>query len=119
MASPKPQAHENAGRVIQFLGILGVIGIAGFLINSSLSESSRLHRLFESAEIIGLLVTLLVVTILIIIVGGAVRKHKEWARIVAMLYAAILLLGFPIGTIIGVYILWNLALKWKVGSSPT
>jgi hypothetical protein len=42
--------------------------------------------------------------------GFGLRKFKPWARIVATIIAAIGLIGFPIGTIIGGYILylmWN------------
>ena len=113
MASAKP--HENVGRVIQFLGLMLVVGLAGFLITR---EAPALDALVESPEHIGLLVVMFAFSVFIIYTGSAVRQHKQWARMVGMLYAVLILLGFPIGTIIGVYILWNLGRKWKESSSP-
>jgi hypothetical protein len=43
-----------------------------------------------------------------IIAGIGLLKHKEWARILALILSAISLLEFPIGTIIGIYGLWVL-----------
>jgi hypothetical protein len=116
MPSLKP--HDNVGRVIQLLGLLSVVGIGGFLLTSGLREPPAPHAPSESAELIGLLVVMLVFSIFIIYVGRALRQHKEWARMVGMLYAVLILLAFPVGTIIGVYILWKLGLKWKESSPP-
>ena len=41
-------------------------------------------------------------------VGAAMRKLRPWARIVGIVFAAIGLLGFPVGTVINVYILYLL-----------
>lgn len=41
-------------------------------------------------------------------VGAALRKFRPWARIVGIVFAALGLLGFPLGTMINVYILYLL-----------
>ena len=43
-----------------------------------------------------------------IITGWGLWTLKSWARIVALILAAISLLSFPIGTIIGIVALWYL-----------
>ena len=35
--------------------------------------------------------------------GSALRKHRPWARIAIIVLSIINLLGFPIGTIVGIY----------------
>jgi hypothetical protein len=40
--------------------------------------------------------------------GAALRKLRPWARIVGIVFAALGLLGFPVGTVINVYILYLL-----------
>lgn len=49
-----------------------------------------------------------VLAILYIITGWGLWTLKSWARIVAIILAVISLLSFPIGTIIGIVILWYL-----------
>lgn len=48
-------------------------------------------------------------SVLHFLTGLALRKFKPWARIVAIVFAAIGLLLFPVGTLIGGYILYLLA----------
>jgi hypothetical protein len=38
-----------------------------------------------------------------VMAGMALRKHRPWARIAIIILSIINLLGFPIGTIIGIY----------------
>ena len=49
-----------------------------------------------------------VLAIFYIITGWGLWTLKSWARIVAIILAVISLLSFPIGTIIGIVILWYL-----------
>ncbi len=44
--------------------------------------------------------------------GKAIKEHKEWGRKVGIGYGAIQLLGFPLGTLLGAYILWCLIKGW-------
>lgn len=43
-----------------------------------------------------------------IVVGWGLWTMKSWARIVAIILAVISLLSFPVGTIIGIIVLWYL-----------
>ena len=50
----------------------------------------------------------LIIGILYIITGLGLWTMKPWARIIAIILAIISLLSFPIGTIIGILVLWYL-----------
>jgi hypothetical protein len=43
-----------------------------------------------------------------IIAGIGLLRHREWARILAMVLSAFMLIGFPFGTAIGIYAFWVL-----------
>ena len=43
-----------------------------------------------------------------IIIGWGILNYKSWARILGIILAIINLIGFPIGTAIGIYTLWVL-----------
>lgn len=42
------------------------------------------------------------------------REGKSWARISSTVIACLMLLGFPVGTIIGVYLLVNTLRPWDL-----
>jgi hypothetical protein len=46
-------------------------------------------------------------------VGGAARQKKPWARVTSIIIGIIALLGFPLGTIIGIYLLVNAVPAWS------
>jgi membrane-bound ClpP family serine protease len=56
--------------------------------------------------------------------GASARQH--WARVASIMVAVLMLLGFPVGTIIGIYLLMNGIPSWdnenasasRVASSP-
>jgi len=45
--------------------------------------------------------------------GKAIREHRSWSRIVGIALAVVFLVGFPLGTMIGGYIIWCLATGWS------
>ena len=58
----------------------------------------------------GIAVTILALTFAVpsIICGWGLLKRRRWARILAIVLAAISLIEFPVGTVFGVYVLWVL-----------
>ena len=58
--------------------------------------------------LLGVGIIAFVFAIFYIITGWGLWTMKSWARIVAMILAVISLLSFPIGTIIGIIVLWYL-----------
>jgi hypothetical protein len=61
--------------------------------------------------VIGLPIALFVIMLsLIDIIGGiGVLKHKNWARYLIMIRSVLGLFNFPIGTALGIYCIWVLA----------
>ena len=59
---------------------------------------------------------LFVIGVVNIFVGLGLWKFKNWARIVAIVFAVISLLSFPIGTIIGIAIIYLLVFEKTVKS---
>lgn len=45
--------------------------------------------------------------------AAAVLKGKSWARMGSMVVGGLMLLGFPIGTLIGVYLIYNAKDGWS------
>jgi hypothetical protein len=61
---------------------------------------------------------MLIISTLLLITNKAIEDHKYWARIGGIIFGAILLIGFPILTALGIYILWGLIKGWDT-TEPT
>ncbi len=46
------------------------------------------------------------------------RLGKPWARVSSIVISVLLLLGFPIGTLIGIYLLFNTWRPWERSPQP-
>jgi hypothetical protein len=109
--------YEKAGKTIRFLGWLSLA--SGFLViliiaipnnileSSPKSIASFLPLLFILAVTVG-------ISILQLNIGRAIQEHKNWGRVAGIILGIVQLFGFPIGTIIGVYILWCLIKGWDL-----
>jgi protein-S-isoprenylcysteine O-methyltransferase Ste14 len=78
----------------------------------------------QPVGIVGAIVPLLVtfgfgfgVSIFQMYLGKAIKAHKEWSRMVGIILAFLALFAFPIGTLIGGYILWCLIGGWSIPDS--
>lgn len=92
------------------LGIGAMFGIAGVAGAAADSEDALALPILGLTG--GLVTTFLVVLSLPgIIAGFGLLAYKSWARILAIVLSALQLLGFPFGTIIGIYALWVLLNK--------
>ncbi|WP_411879410.1 hypothetical protein [Polaromonas sp. YR568] len=64
----------------------------------------------HSASVIGTIVLILLLGLAHGVIAFGAARSAPWARTSSMVIGCVLLLGFPIGTAIGVYLLANL--KW-------
>lgn len=102
--------HEKAGRVIRLMALLGLVGVIGMGLAVALPAMSA-----ASGD---LFIVLLPVVLMLALVAGlfylgvAVMRHEGWARVLGILWGLIALLGFPIGTLAGGYVLWQLIMNW-------
>ena len=113
----KMPACVKAGRVFRLLGWLQLV--AGVLLvvalaAPQLAKGGVSARVFVAMSLplaffIGLGVAHL-------LVGSALKQHKGWARIAGIVYGALALIGIPIGTIIGAFLLLWLVKQWDDGT---
>jgi hypothetical protein len=107
--------YVQAGRLIRFLAwlqLVALIGIATAIIVPIVTSGKGMIAqvsLFEALAI----ALVLGIAKLFFVLGTAVKEHKEWARKVGIGLGILLLFGFPIGTIVGAYILWALIKGWQ------
>ena len=66
-------------------------------------------------DFIGILVLLIFFFLLHYFIGKGAKEKKAWAKVCSVIIAIILLFGFPIGTIIGIYLLINNS-GWEASS---
>ncbi len=112
------ETHVKALGILQILlGALGVLlalfimlvfgGVAG-IVGASGDEGAEI-----AVPIISLVGTVAVTFILIlavpgIVVGIGLLKFRQWARVLGIILSILLLIHFPLGTVVGVYGLWVL-----------
>ena len=63
---------------------------------------------FAGPVFTGIALTFITIPTVNIIAGIGLMKYREWARILTLILAAFMLIGFPFGTAIGIYAFWVL-----------
>lgn len=93
-----------AGVIVALLGLFlfGVLGGAGMI-------SGDRQAMFVTG-IVGtaLAVFFVVLAVPSIVAGIGLLKRREWARILTIILGVLHLLGFPLGTVLGIYTLYVL-----------
>jgi len=107
--------YEKAGRVIRLFAWIQVFAIVGIAVAIAipLLVSGRAASAPPPRTELVIVATFVGFTIFQFILGSAVKEHKDWGRSVGIIYGILSLLGFPIGTLIGSYILWCLLKGWE------
>jgi membrane protein YdbS with pleckstrin-like domain len=110
----KLKLYEKAGRVIRLMAWISgisVLAIAAAVIIPLIVKP-------QPAGVGPIAVVVIVLALIVLFVffqlalGTAIKQHKEWGRNVGIAYGVLLLFGFPIGTIVGAYILYCLIKGW-------
>lgn len=103
--------HEKAGRAIRLVALIGIL--VSLAIGLVMAVPS-----FAVGRVswIGLAVTAvpLALTTGLFMTGNAVMRHEHWARVVAIVFGVLALPAFPVGTIVGLYVLWYLVFHWEL-----
>ncbi len=95
--------HLNTEATIKSVGILYYLG-AIMLIMTAIPSMVQNHALPKGYAIsVGVL--LIIAGLGVGLVGRGLRKLRSWARIPTVIFACLGLFGFPVGTLINVYIL--------------
>lgn len=108
------KTHIKNESSIKSIGILYYLA-AFFLILGGFWGIAEASRTTASSPAVGESVVITMVFLLLgglnVFTGISIRKFKPWARVVCILFAAIGLLGFPLGTLISAYMLYLLLNK--------
>jgi hypothetical protein len=84
------------------------MGLAGTIVGMSGDPDAAMALPIIGITGTALVLFLLLLALPMIVTGVGLLRHREWARIVGIVIAALAVFHFPIGTAIGVYGLWTL-----------
>lgn len=101
----------SALAILVAIGVGAMFGMAGMA--GAAADSEEAAVVLPVLGITGGLVTafLLALSLPGLVTGFGLLMFKPWARILGIVLSALQLLGFPIGTAIGIYSLWVLLNK--------
>ncbi|RLF43800.1 MAG: hypothetical protein DRN29_09495 [Thermoplasmata archaeon] len=96
--------------IFAIIGGLFMIGAKNAIIDMMKEQPNVSHSLINlmNSAMIFIGAIALLIGILYAIAGLGLWKLKPWARIIAIILAIISLLNFPVGTAIGIIVLWYL-----------
>jgi len=103
--------YQKAGRVIRLMALLGLTG--SLAVGAAILLPALFAGRMPPIEVVVPIFILLAIVTGMSFLGKAVIRHKAWARVVGIVYGVIALVGFPIGTLVGVYVIWQLVFGWK------
>ena len=104
-----------------FIGLVGIAAIAIFALPAVITDTAGSDRYFAIAGVSFALFLLVVFALLDIAAAIGLLRLRQWARWLAIVLAALGLLMFPIGTIVGILIIWYLLqdeAKHAFGAAP-
>ena len=98
--------YEKVGGLFRTLGWLSLLSgiVFGFLIFTAAESMPE--------KIIGAVIIFFILPILYLPLGKAIRDHKPWGRTVGNIVGVVSLIGVPIGTLIGLYVLIVMNKSW-------
>jgi hypothetical protein len=105
--------YIKAAKFIKFLAWLSIIfGVFAtiFLFFPLFTESGTEFKINH----IYAFVFLIILPVLMFYISNAIRDHKDWGRNSGIALGVLYLFGFPIGTVLGAYILWKLIWGWEI-----
>lgn len=104
--------YKKAAKLIQILAGIETLLILVLFSIVIINQYNESHQLPQPGSLVGLLIFLY--PIFQVITARAVMEHKKWGQVVAIIMAVLLLCAFPIGTILGIYILVCLTKGWNL-----
>lgn len=106
--------YQKAARAFRWLSYLQG-GLALILLFSLVSSALR-DKAMPEISALGTFLAIAAVAAGFFVLSKAILQRKNWARIAGIIAAIAMLFGFPIGTLIGVYVLINLIKDWDDGA---
>ena len=115
----KLKGYEKAGRVIRLFGWIGLvasIAIAAAVAIPSMASGKTAQGLLVGGAILAIVGCFAWFQLFL---GQSIKEHKDWARTVGIVLSVLQLFGFPIGTLVGGYVLWQLIKGWDEPPAQT
>jgi O-antigen/teichoic acid export membrane protein len=110
----KLKLYEKSGRVIRLMAWISGISVLAIAAATLIPLLAKPQP--TQAGPIAVVVIVLALIVLFVFfqlaLGAAIKQHKEWGRNVGIAYGVLCLFGFPIGTIVGAYVLYCLIKGW-------
>lgn len=105
--------YEKAGRLVRVLAWISLVALLGIGVALLVPMIQGNHNgLVTLMPLVIFLAFLGAMTWFQFFLGTALKEHKDWARIVGIVYGVLNLPAFPIGTIIGGFLLYWLIKGW-------
>jgi hypothetical protein len=104
---------QNAGHLMMILGLLvlfiiATICISVLMVNFMGEEVERPDSFFWP-----IIASLFAFGIVLLIIANRLKSHHHWARYAASVIGTISLIAFPVGTVMGLFILSYLYKGWE------
>lgn len=106
----KPTPLELSASLILIPMLMSIIAIFILLLPFS-KDDLTVFEMYEERYI--KIIILSIKAIFFYFVHKELKKKKTWARIVTLITGIILLIGFPVGTIIGGILIYNMTKNWS------
>ncbi len=113
LSSGSKAPYRHAATIFKVLG--GLATALSLFILFGMVLQGRDGKDFEIAigQTIAMLLFLAAVPGLQFAVAAGLERQKKWARITAIVLSIAFLFAFPIGTVIGIYVIWALTAAWE------
>lgn len=103
-------ARLTAGRVMRVVAWIGGASIALMALAIALGRNDPEG---STGTLLGVLIFVGALCYGLYRAGWAVSEGRTWGRVTGIVFGVVSLTGFPIGTVLGGYLLFVLALKWR------
>ena len=103
------ERNIKVARAHRAIGVLYICVVTLLVAAMALTPDVKVTSLIFPIIVFGVVIAAPLVT------ARGARQSKPWARTASIVISVLLLLGFPVGTLIGIYLLAN---TWKPWSQP-
>lgn len=104
---------EKAGRLLRLMGWIILVVLIGVTIAVMIPFIVDNSQFEFGYGIIFIFIAVLIIPILYLRVGTAIKQNKKWAKITGVVIGFFSLINAPIGTLFGIALLYYLKKGWN------
>ncbi len=110
MVGDEANGRIRAGKLMRWLSILTSVAVLGLALMTLLPGEVK-----QSPNALRVILALAALVAFVVYrASSAVRHGLAWGRHVGIVFGVMLLFVFPVGSVLGAYLLWCLVRKWSV-----